>query len=58
MSNVLDHANSEVHKVAMTKKRADTMKASGGSAVQSSTIGRCLSALDSQCDSSADGEEV
>ena len=47
VSNVLDHANSEVHKVAMTKKRADAVKASGGSAVQSSTIGRCLSALDS-----------
>ena len=47
VNNVLDHANSEVHKVAMTKKRADAVKASGGSAVQSSTIGRCLSALDS-----------
>lgn len=47
MSNVLDHASSEVHKIAMTRKRADDAKASGGSAVLSSTIGRCLSTLDS-----------
>ena len=47
MSNVLDHATSEVHKVAMTRKRADAVKASGGSAVLSSTIGRCLWTLDS-----------
>ena len=47
VSNVLDHAASEVHKVAMTRKRADAAKASGGSAVLSSTIGRCLSTLDS-----------
>ena len=47
MSNVLDHANSEVHKVAMTRKREDDAKVSGGSAVLSSTIGRCLATLDS-----------
>ena len=47
VSNVLDHANSEVHKVAMTRKRADDAKASSGSAVLSSTIGRCLATLDS-----------
>ena len=47
VSNVLDHAASEVHKVAMTPKRADDAKASGGSAMLSSTIGRCLATLDS-----------
>ena len=47
MSNALDHATSEVRKVAMTQKRADATKASGGSAVLSSPIGRCLSTLDS-----------
>ena len=48
VSNVLDHAASEVHKVAMTRKRADDAKASGGSAMLSSTIGRCLATLDSE----------
>ena len=47
VSNVLDHAASEVHKVAMTRKRADDAKASGGSAMLSSTIGCCLATLDS-----------
>ena len=47
MSNVLDHAASKVQKVAMTQTRADAAKASGGSAVLSSTIGRCLLTLDS-----------
>ena len=47
MSNVIDHATSEVHRVAMTRTRADTAKANGGSAALSSTIGRCLSTLDS-----------
>ena len=47
VSNVIDHATSEVHHVAMTRTRADTAKASGGSAALSSTIGRCLSTLDS-----------
>ena len=46
VSNVLDHATSEVHKAAMARLRADHAKASGGSAVLSSTIGRGLSTLD------------
>ena len=41
VSNALDHATSEVRKVAMTRKRADAAKASGESAVLSSPIGRC-----------------
>ena len=47
MSSVLDHATSEVHKVAMTGKRVDATKQSGRSSVLSSTIGRCFSTLDS-----------
>ena len=47
VSNVIDHATSEVHGVAMARKRAEAAKASGISAVLSSPIGRCLSTLDS-----------
>ena len=47
VSNVSEHATSEVHRVAMTRQRVDAAKASGGSAALSSTIGRCLSTLDS-----------
>jgi len=36
VSNVLDHATSDIHEVVMTRKGADAMKASGGSAVLSS----------------------
>jgi len=46
VSNVIDHATSEVHKVAMTRMRADAMKASGESPALLSMIGRCLSTLD------------
>ena len=46
VSNLLDHANSEVHKVAMTRMRADHAKASGKSPAISSTIGRYLSTID------------
>ena len=43
---VLDHATSEVHKAEMARLRAHRAKASGGSAVLTSTIGRSLSTLD------------
>ena len=33
VSNVLDHAGSEVHKAAMSRKRAESAKARGESAV-------------------------
>jgi hypothetical protein len=33
VSNVLDHATSEVHKAAMVRLRADSVKASGGRSV-------------------------
>ena len=46
VSNVLDHATSEVHKAAMVRLRADSVKASGGSVVLTSAIGRCMSTLD------------
>ena len=48
MSNVLDNATSEVHKAAMARLRVrvDRAKASGGSAVLTSTIGQSLPPLD------------
>lgn len=46
LSNMLDHANSDVHKAAMTKLRADTARGRGESAVVSTPIGRLLSTLD------------
>ena len=46
MSNVLDHATSEVHKAAMVRLQVDSVKASGGSVVLTSAIGRCMSTLD------------
>ena len=46
VSTVLDHATSEVHKAEMARLRAHRAKASGGSAVLTSTIGRSLSTLD------------
>ena len=48
VSNVLDHATSEVHKVAMTRMQADTAKVRGGSAVLTTAIGRSMSTLDSE----------
>ena len=48
VSNVLDHAVSEVHKVAMGRMRADQAKAIGESPVMSSTIGLYLSTLDEE----------
>ena len=47
-SNVVDDATSNVHKVAMVKKKADCMKASGQSVVLSSPIGRSLANLDDE----------
>ena len=47
VSNVLDHATSEVHKVAMTGKWVDAPKQSSRSSVLSSTIGHLFSTLDS-----------
>ena len=47
VSNVLDHAGSEVHKAAaMSRKRAESAKARGESAVLSSPIGCALLTLD------------
>ena len=46
VSTVLDHATSAVHKAEMARLRAHRAKASGGSAVLTSTIGRSLSTLD------------
>jgi len=46
LSRAFQEPTSEVHK-ATTQKRADAMKASGRSAVVSSTVGCCLSTLDS-----------
>ena len=48
VSNVLDHASSKVHKVAMTRKRADTVKANSRFAMLHvpSMISCCLSMLD------------
>ena len=47
VSNVVDHARSEVHKDAMSRKRAKSAKARGESAVLTSPIGCALSTLDS-----------
>ena len=47
-SNVLGHATSKVHRVAMTRWKADAVKASGRSAVLSSTIRHCLPMLDGE----------
>jgi len=47
VSNVLDHAISDVHKVAMTRNGTDATKASSRSAVLSSMISCCFSTLDS-----------
>ena len=46
VSNIVDHATSDVRKVAMERKRAESVKASGGSVTLSSAIGRCLSTMD------------
>ena len=46
VSNVVDHATSDIHKVAMERKRAESVKASSGSVALSSAIGRCLSTMD------------
>ena len=40
VSNIVDHATSDVRKVAMERKRAESVKASGGSVALSSAIGR------------------
>ena len=39
VSNVLDHTSSEIHTIAMTQKRADATKASGGSGVRLPRLG-------------------
>ena len=48
VSNVLDHATSEVHKVAMARMRADATKARGESAILTTAIGRSMCGMDSQ----------
>ena len=48
VSNVLDHATSEVHKVAMARMRADAAKAHGESAILTTAIGRSMCGMDSQ----------
>ena len=46
LSNMLDHAKSDVHKAAMSKSRADSAKEKGESTVLHTPLGRCLSTLD------------
>ncbi len=46
LSNMLDHAWSDVHLTAMSKLRADMAKENGESAVLSSPLGRCVVRLD------------
>ena len=45
LSNMLDHAKSDVHKAAMSKSRADSAKEKGESTVLHTPLGRCLSTL-------------
>ena len=47
-TNVLDHANSAVHKAAMGHMRVDVIKASGQSPMMCSPIGQYLTTLDSR----------
>ena len=46
VNNIIDHATSKVHIVAMAQKRANKIRASRGCAALPSEIGRCLSTLD------------
>ena len=46
VSNAIDQATSEVHKVVMAQKRVNKIRASGGSAALLSEIRCCLSTLD------------
>ena len=46
VSNVVDHATSDVHKSAVVRKRADSIRARGEPAALSSEIGHSLSMLD------------
>lgn len=46
VSNLTDHATSEVHKVAMRRMRVECVKASDESVVLSSRIDHCISTLD------------
>ena len=48
VSNVIDHATSEVHKASMARMRANSTKASGGSAALSTAIGHCLLTIDEE----------
>ena len=48
LSNVLDHASSNVHKATMARLRADSVRARGRSAVLASAIGHRLSIMDSE----------
>ena len=43
---MLNHATSDVHKVAIARLRADSVRARGGSAVLPSAIGHSLSTMD------------
>ena len=47
-SNSIDHATSDVHKVAMAKLKLECSRASGESAATSTTIGRLLSSMDDE----------
>ena len=53
--NVINHATSDVHKGAMTRKRADAVKASGGSVALSN---QALLIDARQHNPSANGEEI
>ena len=57
VSNVVDHATSDIHKVVMERKRAESVKASSGSVALSSATGRCLSTMDGTT-RAKDGAEV
>ena len=43
ISNMVDHARSDVHKAAVSRLRADTAREKDESAILSTPLGRCLS---------------
>ena len=47
-SNLIDHATSDAHKVAMAKLKLECSRASGEPAATSTTIGRLLSSMDDE----------
>ena len=56
---MLDHATSDVHKAAMARLRADSVRARGGTAVLGGfAIGHSLSTMDRETRASTNGTEV